>query len=192
MEENDNQNFVKVTINKFYRINGKSHQGLGVIPDVKLPEMYEDIFPKENNYPTAFKNDSINTIQKVRPFWKNNILKMVIKNSQDRVNSDSYFNAIKTLNKKVDLLFNQEKATIPITIDAVFEEQNNRNKVWEEINTFDKKNLNLTIYNTTINNYILSLHPLEETLNKFKIETLKSNHYLNEATAIIEDFNTLK
>lgn len=192
LEENDNQNFVKVTINKFYRINGKSHQGLGVIPDVKLPEMYEDIFPKENNYPTAFKNDSINTIQKVRPFWKNNILKMVIKNSQDRVNSDSYFNAIKTLNKKVDLLFNQEKATIPITIDAVFEEQNNRNKVWEEINTFDKKNLNLTIYNTTINNYILSLHPLEETLNKFKIETLKSNHYLNEATAIIEDFNTLK
>ena len=81
---------------------------------------------------------------------------------------------------------NQEKATIPITIDAVFEEQNNRNKVWEEINTFDKKNLNLTIYNTTINNYILSVHPLEETLNKFKIETLKSNHYLNKNEEIIQ------
>ena len=59
LENDDNDNFVKVTINKFYRISGKSHQGIGVIPNIKLPVIYETINQKESNSPTALKNETI-------------------------------------------------------------------------------------------------------------------------------------
>ena len=49
--DSNEENFVKVTINKFYRITGKSHQSIGVLPDVQVPVLYESIIQKERDYP---------------------------------------------------------------------------------------------------------------------------------------------
>lgn len=38
--------FLKITINKFYRVTGKSHQYIGVKPDVIVPEFYEGVYQK--------------------------------------------------------------------------------------------------------------------------------------------------
>ena len=45
--DSNEENFVKVTFNKFYRITGKSHQSIGVLPDVQVPILYEPINQKE-------------------------------------------------------------------------------------------------------------------------------------------------
>ncbi|TRX03137.1 S41 family peptidase [Flavobacterium gawalongense] len=192
LEENDNKNFVKVTVNKFYRITGKSHQSLGVFPNVVLPEIYETIFPKENNFPTAFKNDSINTFIRFRPYAKNNLIQKVLENSRLRIVNDDYFNDIKTINKRIDDLVNQPKKAIPLTIDTVFEEQNKVSDLWEEINSFDSGSIDLNVYNSDLNRFLLAIHPSEKVNNQFQLDALKTNHYLNEAITIIEDFNALK
>ncbi|MFV5701831.1 S41 family peptidase [Flavobacterium sp. XS2P12] len=192
LEENDNENFVKVTINKFFRITGKSHQSTGVSPNVVLPEIYETIFPKENNYPTAFKNDSITTFFKFRTYAKNNLIKKILENSRLRIVNDDYFNDIKSINIKIDALVNQPKKAIPLTIDMIFEEQNKVNDLWEEINSFDSGSINLNVYNSDLNKFLLAIHPSEKINNQFQLNALKTNHYLNEAITIIEDFNALK
>jgi carboxyl-terminal processing protease len=37
LEKNDDKNFVKISINKFYRVTGKSNQATGIIPNVTVP-----------------------------------------------------------------------------------------------------------------------------------------------------------
>ncbi|MFV5696303.1 S41 family peptidase [Flavobacterium sp. LB3P122] len=192
LEENDTKNFIKLTVNKFYRITGESHQSVGVFPNVQIPEIYEKIFQKENDFPTAFKNDSINTFIKFKPYVKNHLIQKVAENSKLRIINDSYFNAIKTINRRIDDLVNQPKKAIPLTIDMVFEEQNEVSNLWADINSFDSGNINLNVYNSNFNKFLLAIHPLEKSNNQFQLDALKKNHYLNEAITIIEDFNTLK
>lgn len=192
LEDNDEQNFVKVTINKFYRISGKSHQGTGVVPNVKLPEIYEDIYPKENDFTTAFTNDSINIRLKFRPYLKNSQIQTLTENSKKRVSNDAYFTGINEINGKIDSLLNKTKRAIPMTIEAVFEEQKIKNDLWEEISSFDKKDLNLNVDNSTVNKFLLALYPADRVMNQLQIDALKTNHYLNEATTIIQEFNAFR
>ena len=192
LEENDKENFVKVTVNKFYRITGKSHQSVGISPNVTLPEIYETIFQKESNFPTAFKNDRIDTYIRFKTYFKNSLLDKIAKNSNQRVANDPYFNTIKAINKRIDDLVNQPKTAIPVNVDSLFEEQNKVTSLWEDINDFNSKSIDLNVYNSNLNKYLLAIHPLEKTYNQFQLDALKTNHYLKEAITIIEDFNTFK
>ncbi len=59
LEQEEPKDFVKVTIDKFYRITGKSSQYTGIIPDVELPTFFDKLLPRERTMPTAIRNDSI-------------------------------------------------------------------------------------------------------------------------------------
>ncbi|TRX37517.1 S41 family peptidase [Flavobacterium restrictum] len=192
LEKGDESNFVKVTINKFYRVTGKSHQSIGVIPDVALPEFYDPLLEKESNFTTAFKNDSIATDLKFKPYVSSSLIQELSKNSLKRVATDSYFNDILGINKKIEALVNTTKASISMTLQSVFEEQNNSATLWEEITKFDDKIDLLSVTNSNYNEALLMVYPLEKENNKNQIKALKTNHYLNEAVTIIEEFNALK
>jgi carboxyl-terminal processing protease len=52
------EDFVKVTENKFYRVNGSTVQWKGVEPDIPLPDFFEDISFKERANVSALKPDN--------------------------------------------------------------------------------------------------------------------------------------
>ena len=192
LDENKNTDFLKITINKFYRITGKSHQKIGVIPDVVLPEFYEDIYQKESNFPTAIKNDSIETSLKYKPYVNRSIIDKIAYNSTDRLSDYYYFNDIKKINLKIDQMVNVSKAEVPMTLEAVFKQKKIRNALWNEIHTFNDENNPLDIYNSTINQFLLGTYPSEKVMNQYQMNSLKTNPYLNEAVNIITEFNISK
>jgi carboxyl-terminal processing protease len=55
IRQNNNESFLKLTINKFYRVTGKSNQALGITPNVPLLPIYETVYPKESNSPSSLK-----------------------------------------------------------------------------------------------------------------------------------------
>ncbi|WP_367770802.1 carboxy terminal-processing peptidase [Flavobacterium sp. WC2421] len=192
LENNDDENFVKITINKFYRINGKSHQGIGVIPNIKLPAIYETITQKESNSPTALKNDSIASTIYFLPYMSTKAVSKIVENSKNRIAVNPTLNEVIQINKKIEELLEKPKSAVPITIDAIFKEQTIISQLWELINSFETRNNGLNIYNSNINNFLLTLYPNENENNKFQLENLKTNHYLNEAISILDDANSLK
>jgi carboxyl-terminal processing protease len=192
LEKNDEQHFVKLTISKFYRITGKSHQAIGVIPDVQIPTIYQDVFQKESGFPTALKNESLNSRIRFTPYVSNDLIESLAKKSRARVAQDPYFNSIIELNLKIDNVIKKSKIEIPMTLDAVFESQNNLNNLSEEINNFKTDDLNLDVSNSEYNKSLLLIYPSLIEYNKIQLENLRSNHYLNEAIAIIADYKTLK
>lgn len=191
LDETKNTDFLKITINKFYRVTGKSHQYVGVTPDVVLPEFYEDVFQKESDFPTAIKNDSIAPL-KFRPYLKRNLIDKLASNSKQRLLDNYYFNDIKKINQKIDQIVNTPKAEIPMTLDAVFQQKKEINSIWKEINTFNEDNNPLDVYNSTVNQLLLGVYPNEKTINQVQIDNLKTNPYLNEAVNVINEFNAAK
>ncbi|MBF4484237.1 MULTISPECIES: S41 family peptidase [unclassified Flavobacterium] len=192
LDETKNTDFLKITINKFYRVTGKSHQYVGVKPDVVLPEFYEGVYQKESDFPTAIKNDSIQTSLKFRPYVKRALIDKLAKNSTMRLADNYFFNNIKKINLKIDQLVNTPKAEIPMTLDAVFKQKKTVNSLWKEINTFNDENNPLDVYNSTVNQFLLGVYPNDKTINQYQINNLKTNPYLNEAVNVINEFNAMK
>lgn len=192
LDEQKNTDFLKITINKFYRVTGKSHQYVGVKPDVVLPEFYEDVYQKESDFPTAIKNDSIEPFLKYRPYTKRLLIDKLAKNSAARLADNYYFNDIKKINQKIDQIVNTPKAELPMTLDAVFKQKKLVNSLWKEINTFNDENNPLDVYNSTVNQFLLGVYPNDKTTNQYQIDNLKTNPYLNEAVNVINEFNASK
>lgn len=189
LDEEKNTDFLKITINKFYRVTGKSHQYVGVKPDVVLPEFYEDIYQKESDFPTAMKNDSIAPFLKYKTYVKRNLIDKIAKNSSARLADNYFFKNIKKINLKIDQLVNTPKAEIPMTLDAVFKQKKTFNALWTEINTFNDENNPLDVYNSSVNQFLLGAYPTDKTINQYQMDNLKTNPYLNEAVNIINEFN---
>lgn len=105
---------IKVTIQKFYRINGGTTQFQGVKPDIILPDLYDkiDIGEKELDYPLPWSE-----IKSV-PYttWKQapNI-KDLTKKSANRIQKDSSFSLIKEASKWLAATKDQE--TMPLEIN---------------------------------------------------------------------------
>ncbi|MBF4516616.1 PDZ domain-containing protein [Flavobacterium sp. ANB] len=192
LDETKNTDFLKITINKFYRVTGKSHQYIGVKPDVVLPEFYEGIYQKESDFPTAIKNDSIAPFLKYKTYVKRDLIDKIAKNSTLRLADNYYFNDIKKINVKIDQMVNVPKAEIPMTLDAVFDQKKTVNSIWTEIHTFNDDNNPLDVYNSSVNQFLLGVYPTEKTINQYQIDNLKTNPYLNEAVNIISEFNASK
>ncbi|MCC9019418.1 MULTISPECIES: S41 family peptidase [Flavobacterium] len=192
LDETKNTDFLKITINKFYRVTGKSHQYIGVKPDVILPEFYENVYQRESNFPTAIKNDSITPSLKFKPYVKRALIDKLAQTSTTRLADNYFFNNIKEINQKIDKLINTPKAEIPMTLDAVFKQKKVVNSLWTEITTFNDENNPLDVYNSTVNQFLLGVYPNDKTINQYQIDNLKTNPYLNEAVNVINEFNAWK
>ena len=59
LDENRDLGFGKLTVEKFYRITGESHQTIGVQPDIELPTLYSNIDIGEKYEPFALRNDTL-------------------------------------------------------------------------------------------------------------------------------------
>jgi carboxyl-terminal processing protease len=124
---------IKLTIQKFYRINGGSTQNKGVVPDIDLP--YERSFLKsgERFLDHALVWSSI-PAQKFRVL-KNKILDLnaIVKKSETRVKKDKIFNEIQ--NRYEALKEQYENTEISLSISAIEKEREERKKTEED---FDK------------------------------------------------------
>lgn len=192
LDNDDTENYAKVTINKFYRITGKSHQGIGVIPNIKMPTVYETINAKESDSPTALKNDSIASQLRYRVYMTDDSVSKIVNTSTNRIAATPFYNDVIQMNIKIDELLENPKAIVPITLDALFEQQTVLTQLWKEISILENQPNDLTISNSKINNFLLTLNPSENENNLSQIANLEKNHYLLEAISILEDVNTLK
>ena len=91
------EDFVKVTQEKFYRVNGSTTQWKGVVPDIILPDIYSDESFKEKSNSSALQPDNSKPgIYKALPVAPIPVLKT---KSEQRVVSDPYFRTINEFSK---------------------------------------------------------------------------------------------
>jgi carboxyl-terminal processing protease len=61
-------NFIKITVDRLFRVNGTSAQQIGVIPDIFLPDYTETQTEREKSLPCSLANTTIESNKYYRPY----------------------------------------------------------------------------------------------------------------------------
>ncbi|MBK6543766.1 MAG: carboxy terminal-processing peptidase [Saprospiraceae bacterium] len=127
---------MKVTIQKYYRVNGGSVQLKGVEPDVLLPDTYSYIINGEKEYDHPLPYDVIEKQKYYQnTFLINNIEEVKMK-SMERVKSNTEFNLIDENAKR--LAKNREESEYPLELNkykSLVKQRTEEVKKYEKIGT---------------------------------------------------------
>jgi carboxyl-terminal processing protease len=86
--------YIKLTIEKLYRINGSSAQAKGVVPDIQLPDLLEANPNREVNNPLAFGTSSIEPNKYYKPYAALPVAALQAY-AKTQADSSSYFKSLK-------------------------------------------------------------------------------------------------
>ena len=106
---------IKLTLQKFYRINGGSTQLKGVIPDINLPDNQQFIESgeKELNYPMEWTE--ISPVEYSQDIVKLNVLKDLKRKSENRVRTSPQFE--KVIANALRIKETRDETIIPLQLD---------------------------------------------------------------------------
>lgn len=178
---------IKLTLQKFYRINGGSTQLKGVTPDIILPDEYEYLKFREKDNDNAMPWDEIEKTNYTK--WPAGYDINAIKTkSQQRIKNNANFNQI---NKNAIWLSTQNDKTYSLNLNKYKEEQ-------KAIRTTVKQNDSLAKLPVELPFAGLKSDAFKyDNIDKDKgeryknwLKNLKSDIYINEAANVIQDLTT--
>jgi carboxyl-terminal processing protease len=181
--DNESMGFIKITKDKFYRINGNSHQKNGVSPDVFLPVLMENIMPRESKALNALEGDFLN--YPIRYEVMNNDFSKVILNSSNRVSKMEYFSNIIAINNQIDLYVNGEKKPVIVNFNNVFNDTHATDEMNNDIRKLSNYSFDFEIRNTTALEEKIKHDEYLQEYNKLKKKQLQCNAYAFEAIQIL-------
>ncbi|WP_431136653.1 carboxy terminal-processing peptidase [Psychroserpens mesophilus] len=191
LDKDSELGFSKLTVEKFYRITGQSHQSVGVIPDIQLPDLYDNFKTEERFSTYALTNDSITptiTYKKLKALP----IKKLITKSQNRVNTNSAFIAVKSLNKLIIENYFELETKYPLTLQNVYKNIKNYHSQFESFSdAIENKPSSLIASNTSSTNELLSYNEEQKDINTSILDKIQKDLYISEAHHIIVDFLNL-
>jgi carboxyl-terminal processing protease len=177
---------VKITVQKFYRVNGGSTQLEGVIPDIILPDNYHFIDVGEKEYENALAWTEIAPVEYQQSVVKLDHLADLKEASQKRVSQDENFNLV--LQNAERLHENKEMTNYSINMEkfnSFIDKKEEEAKKFE--NLYDKEIENLNISNLKADVEYINLDQSRIDSNKDWIEGLSKDFYLFETLNIMRD-----
>lgn len=188
--EDNSLGFAKLTIQAFYRVTGESHQAVGVIPDIKLPSLYDNFNTAESNKPHALQNTTTNVSLKHVPFTKINTT-IVANSSKTRILNDENFKKISEINKAFYNLLYKRGTKYKLTLNDVFEEKKRRQATLDFIfEAEDTQPALFKILNTKSTTELLKYNSDDKEQNDTVLKTLSQDIYINEAKHILKNLTT--
>ena len=173
---------LKVTIQKFYRINGGSTQYKGVIPDIILPNPYSHLEVGEKFVDHSLPWDTIPPLS--YPKWEKSYpLKTLVKNSKKRVESSAGFNQLSTHISTIKK--QQDDSLEPLMFSKAKQRTDSRDKETknykEALTVLNHLNFKPTV--------VTKKDEDEATVEKRKewIESLSKDIFLDESLSILND-----
>lgn len=176
---------VKITTQKFYRINGGTTQLKGVIPDVVLPDPYYllDQGEKEQDYPMAW--DEI-TPAKYETLKQAYSISQIKNNSAERVKNNPGFGILNDAAKR--LKKQKDNTVVSLNFDKYVAEQKAYKEEAKKMEALDKE-----IEGVEVIALKADAFPESDTVkvnkNKDFYKALKKDIYLNETVSIMNEMN---
>jgi carboxyl-terminal processing protease len=184
-EDKNPTEFVKLTLEKFYRITGKSNQKTGITPDVFIPTLFDKQMPRESSQPTALENGTIASTLRYTKVVNNN--QKAIESSKKRISESVDVKKLQDLDNRINALYDTALPTIPLQFSKVFDEVYRINAIWKEIEAVNETEFPITVERNSTDVEYQQFDDYVKTNNKEKIKAIKSNLHIIEAVNIIND-----
>ena len=179
---------IKLTTQKFYRINGGATQLKGVVPDIVLPDFYRYIDSGEKEYEYSMPWDEIPSVD--YSAWKSPYdLDKLRTNSRSRVTQSETFSLIEENAKRLKSV--RDRTEYPISYAAFASMKKEEEVAAEKYKDILKKELES-----------LTVKPIHETMESIEQDTIQMDRwkeweedmrmdvYLEEAISILGDMRS--
>lgn len=175
---------LKITIQKFYRINGGATQLKGVEPDILLPDAYSKLDMGEKDLDNTIKWDEIPKAdyQIFKPTY--NLEKIKLR-SKERVTKDTSFTLIDEYSNYLKQA--REKTLESLNIEKYQKEEKEREEISKRFKNADRRISELKFKVTLADSSEIYSDTIKTEKVKRWIKDLKKDIYLEEAYKIIED-----
>lgn len=97
----EDMDYLKITMEKYYRLDGTTYQGKGILPDISMPDLSFNSNFREANYPFALKPDSVSKKVIFTPLPELPLKDLKLK-SESRVNASEKFKYLIYLNDSLE------------------------------------------------------------------------------------------
>ena len=183
MSANSDLGTIKLTLQKFYRINGGSTQLKGVASDIVLPDFYEYSKLREKDDPDALPWDEIQKADYAP--WKysfdaNNIRS----SSQARVSINPAFNLIKT---NTEWLAKENDRVYSLNIDKYRDEKKKVSATYKQLETLNKLPKELTVSALQEDSTKYANDKDKDDRFKAWLKNLRNDLYLDETVNVMND-----
>ena len=183
LEPNSELGTIKLTLQKFYRINGGSTQLRGVSSDITLPDVLEYSPLREKNNPDALPWDEIQKADYHN--WRYSLdLNPIKLASNTRINGNPSFNIIK---ENAEWLSKKNDNEYTLNYKKYLDEQKEiRNRV-KQIDSLNKTPTEIDV--EALGDDLKKLQYDEGKTERFKqwIKNLRSDIYLDESVKVVND-----
>lgn len=176
---------VKLTVQKFYRVNGGSTQLRGVTPDITLPDNYSyaQVGEKEEDYPLEWTE--IASLQYKQNVYKLSNLSKVKAESEKRVAKDPTFQKIIQGAQQIK---QQSKQTIyPLKLDAFIAVSAKQKIETKEYEGLFKDNVNQGVKNLEVDLPSVHEDDAKKARNETFVQSVAKDVYIHETLNIIHD-----
>ena len=182
---------VKMTTQKFYRINGGSTQLKGVIPDIILPDTYHYIKTGEKDYDNPLEWTEISSV----PFSQNVVLienkQKLVENSKKRVSESKDFQLV--LESAIQIKQSRDQTKWPLKINdyrSMIEKRDADSKKFEKL--FKNEISGIEVKNLPSDMTRINMAESNIAKNDEFIKDLKKDIYLEETMYILRDMINLE
>jgi carboxyl-terminal processing protease len=176
---------LKLTIQKFYRINGGTTQLRGVTPDVILPDAYSflEFGEKEQEYPLPF--DEI-APARYKPWTKSKLnIPAIQANSKSRIASNESFKVIKQSGER--LKKQSDITTRSLSLKKYLEEENKSETANKQMEDAQKRVPVLNVSRLKTDLQTIAGDTAKLARNKDFLKSLQKDVYVEESVAIIKN-----
>jgi carboxyl-terminal processing protease len=174
---------VKLTVQKFYRINGGSTQLRGVTPDIKLPDAYSELSGGERKDKSALKWDEIAPAN-YEPMRILNLPALAAASAK-RVTANNEFKLIQRSAEQLKAI--ESDNSYSLNEVAYRQELADASKLSQELEALEKKATPIPVTNLKADLPRIQLDSASVAKNKNWLKNLQKDIYIAEAVHIVND-----
>lgn len=172
---------VKLTLQKFYRINGDATQQRGVIPDIVLPDRLEYLKIREKDNPNALKYDEISKAD--YKTWTSSISEnAIISEANADANKSTTFSKIKT---NMQWLEQNADKVYSLNITKYKEEQKHLKEIYKSIEELYKLPKALDVKNLNVDTTGINRTKEKIEKNKVFVKAVSNDIYVDETVKVL-------
>ncbi len=181
--DNSELGTIKLTLQKFYRINGGSTQLKGVTPDIILPDQYENLKYREKDNPDAMPWDEIQRAfyTRITPTYD---LETIKRRSSSRVSQDSSFSAVRSVSEMIE---KSNQKNYSLKLETYRNEQKQMRATFKHLEESNKGQQGLAIQMLESDEKRLSTDNDKLERRKQWIKNLSRDIYISETCKVVSD-----
>ena len=186
----DEFGYLKITISSFYRVTNQTHQGVGVIPNILMPDYYDLYDFKEASYSNYIQPDSI--VKKVYFTPMPNFSADLFQKSEVRTHANA---AVQRMYFLIDsmLTTDDQYELVPLSLNEYRKFEKTYADLLTELIDLTSTSKNSFIPgNNQYDQAILDIDAFRREINSEMIKQLETDLYVGEAYNVLCDYLNLK